>query len=172
MSTWKRSCDPQAVTVSDARLLFAQVVPAATKPDTRPVQNPAQRVIFHALVLFFGYGGFHQGMIMDKGSLRYRDIDVAVVRDPEDGKTKRLVATSTIGRNKLERNALEQSTRKEQRVLNPSPSSSVGILLISSSAIQAQLFYHSPADYSPLPCTTNCCSRHPNRCFLDKLPIC
>ncbi|KAI0402513.1 hypothetical protein F4802DRAFT_599947 [Xylaria palmicola] len=75
--------------------------------DDIPVQNPAQRVIFHALVLFFSYGGFRQGMIMGEGSLRYRDISMAIVRDPEDGKTRRLVATPIIRRNKLKRNALE-----------------------------------------------------------------
>ncbi|KAK0610404.1 hypothetical protein B0T17DRAFT_658205 [Bombardia bombarda] len=62
---------------------------------------PLQRLVFHALVLLFSFG-FRQGMII---GMKYLDVAMGVVRE-EDGR-RRLVATFTIWRNKLWRNALE-----------------------------------------------------------------
>ncbi|KAH0561978.1 hypothetical protein GP486_003316 [Trichoglossum hirsutum] len=53
---------------------------------------PLQRLIIHGLILLFAYG-FRPGMIL---GMRYRDVVMAVVRDPEDRNRRRLVATFTI----------------------------------------------------------------------------
>ena len=74
-----------------------------SRADDIPVQDPFQRVVFHALVILFSFG-FRQGMII---GMKYRDVISAIIRDPVDRKTKRPVTTFTIWRNKLRRNALE-----------------------------------------------------------------
>lgn len=81
--------------------------------DDIPVQYPVHRVIFHALVLLFTYGGFCRGMVMGPGSMRFRDVSMGLVRDPENPNRRRLVAEPTIKRNKLRRNALEHKKGTE-----------------------------------------------------------
>ncbi len=81
--------------------------------DDIPVQHPIHRVIFHALVLLFPYGGFRRGMVMGPGSLRFRDVSMGLMRDPENPNRRRLVAEPAIKRNKLRRNALEHKKGTE-----------------------------------------------------------
>lgn len=79
------------------------------RADDNPIRMPVQRVIFHTLVLLFSFG-FRKGMIM---GLWFRDISMAIVRDPEDRTKKRLVSITTIHWNKLRRNALEHKKGKK-----------------------------------------------------------
>lgn len=49
-------------------------------------------------------------MVMDA---KYRDFELAIVRDPENRTRKRLVLTPTIHRNKLKRSALKHDQGTE-----------------------------------------------------------
>ncbi|KAI0130782.1 hypothetical protein F4814DRAFT_444923 [Daldinia grandis] len=87
------------LTVTDIGLILKTLW---SRADDIPSLEPVQRVIFHGLVLLFAFG-FRQGMIF---GMLFRDITLVVVRDPVERHKRRLVATYTIKRNKLKRNAL------------------------------------------------------------------
>ena len=78
------------------------------RADDIPFSEPIQRVTFHGLVLLFAFG-FRQGMIF---GMLFRDVTLAVVRDPVERHKRRLVATYTIKRNKLRRNVLHHKMGK------------------------------------------------------------
>jgi hypothetical protein len=83
-------------------------------------RDPFQRVIFHRLILLFGFS-LRQGMII---GIKYQDIQMAVIRDPEDGNKRRLVANFTILRNELRVNTLEHKKGEKSQfspTLLPSP---------------------------------------------------
>ncbi|KAF2731199.1 hypothetical protein EJ04DRAFT_16250 [Polyplosphaeria fusca] len=62
--------------------------------------RPSTRLSFHGTLLLAAIGGFRRGTIE---RLRYRDVCLAVVRDPNDRSKTKLVVTPTIGKNKLRR---------------------------------------------------------------------
>ena len=82
-----------------------RVLMTLLRADDIPVQKPIHRVIFHALLLLFAYDGFRQGMVIHK--IKFRDIKLAIFRDPVDRDRRQLVATTEIRRNKLKEDALE-----------------------------------------------------------------
>lgn len=87
------------------------------RADDIPVQQPIYRVIFHALFLLFAHGGFRQGMGI--GKVKFRDIQMAIIRDPVDATRRRLVTTIEIYRHKLKQDALEY--KKGERLITPLP---------------------------------------------------
>jgi hypothetical protein len=86
------------------------------RADDIPVQQPIHHVIFHALFLLFAYGGFRQGMVI--GKVKFRDIQMAIIRDPVDATRRQLVTTIEINRNKLKQDALEH--KKGEKLVPPS----------------------------------------------------
>lgn len=56
------------------------------------------RIAFHANVLFLAMGGFRPGTL---GKVRYRDVLLSVMRDPENTKSMKHASTIIIPRNKL-----------------------------------------------------------------------
>ncbi|KAF1973216.1 hypothetical protein BU23DRAFT_568519 [Bimuria novae-zelandiae CBS 107.79] len=62
--------------------------------------QPSTRVSFHGILLLAAIGGFRRATI---ASVKYRDVCLAVVRDPNDRSKTKLVVTPTIGKNKLKR---------------------------------------------------------------------
>ncbi|MCJ1424610.1 hypothetical protein MMC29_002498 [Sticta canariensis] len=75
------------------------------RADNIPVQKPIRRAIFHAIVLLCAYGGFRKGMVI--GKFKFRDIKMAIIRDPVDRDRRHLVAITEITRNKLKEDAME-----------------------------------------------------------------
>jgi len=73
--------------------------------------TPPVRVSFHSVVLLLGIGGFRRGMVL---GLKFRQVQLAIVRDPDHRKKIRLVATITIARNKLKRAARGKSRSSKQ----------------------------------------------------------
>lgn len=71
------------------------------------VPKPVDRNIFHALLLLLSYDGFWSGMMISR--LNFRDVVMAVIRDPIDRERRRLVVILIVPRNKLKADALEQS---------------------------------------------------------------
>ncbi|KAF2184554.1 hypothetical protein K469DRAFT_578956, partial [Zopfia rhizophila CBS 207.26] len=62
--------------------------------------RPGTRLSFHGSLLLAAIGGFRRGTIKQ---LRYCEVCLAVVRDPNDRSKTKLVVTPTIGKNKLRR---------------------------------------------------------------------
>jgi hypothetical protein len=60
--------------------------------------DPSKRVSFHGNTLISAAGGFRPGCL---GDLRYRDVIMAILRDPDDPSRVRPAATITIRRNKM-----------------------------------------------------------------------
>ena len=71
--------------------------------------TPRTRVDFHGILLLLGLGGFRCGMVL---GLKYRHVQLAVVRDPINRERKRLVATVTVVRNKIKRAGRSKKSKK------------------------------------------------------------
>jgi Protein of unknown function (DUF3435) len=56
------------------------------------------RISFHANILLSAMGGFRPGCL---GKVRYKDVELSVLRDPQHPSKLKHAATVTIKRNKL-----------------------------------------------------------------------
>jgi hypothetical protein len=68
------------------------------RADDIPMKYPRERVAFDALVLIFSIAGSRPGMIISQ--IKYKDVALFLVRDPDDPSRRRLNATITLTRNK------------------------------------------------------------------------
>ena len=68
--------------------------------------EPDSRLAMHTAVLMEAIGGFRPREIL---GMPYRDVELAVVRDPESRDRTRLVATFTVKRNKRRAKVVKKS---------------------------------------------------------------
>ncbi|MCJ1426159.1 hypothetical protein MMC29_004061 [Sticta canariensis] len=88
--------DKIQVTAEDIYVLLNTLYERA---DDIPCQ-PRTRLGYHGIVTLAGIGGFRISTIL---TLKYRDVSLALVRDPDDRSRAKLVLTLTIAKNKLRR---------------------------------------------------------------------
>ena len=89
-----------SLTVRDISLLLETLW---LRADDIPIPSFLHQIILHIIVLLLAFG-FRQSMVIDA---KYRDFELAIVRDPVSRTRKRLIFTPTIYRNKLKRSVLK-----------------------------------------------------------------
>lgn len=104
--------------------------------------TPLVRVSFNGVITTLGIGGFRRNMVL---GMKFAQVQLAVIRDPERHTRPRLAVTITVFRNKLKRAARGKSRSSKQLeftvTIVPQPLICLATL-IASSAIHQGAFEH------------------------------